>query len=133
MLKQKGRVLLVAGLVMAWSFPAAASLDRALNSTRDFISAALSVSPSDRMGVGTQRNGASEREVVAQAPDGHSEHHPAARLVLQTPPRCRRQQARRLHRAFRPRALRAPSHRWPEWVRAAPARVPAQWAAVWVR
>ena len=76
MLKQKGRVLLVAGLVMAWSFPAAASLDRALNSTRDFISAALSVPPSDRVGVGTPRNGASEREVLAQAPDGHSEHHP---------------------------------------------------------
>lgn len=76
MLKQKGRVLLVAGLVMAWSFPAAASLDRALNSTRDVISAALSVSPSDRVGAGTPRNGASEREVLAQAPDGHSEHHP---------------------------------------------------------
>jgi len=75
--EQAARILLTAGLLIAWVHPALSHLDHTgnINTAPDIASAASSL-PSGWIGSGRSRNDDRGSAVVAQAPDGHSEHHP---------------------------------------------------------
>lgn len=73
--KQVARILWAAGLLIAWAHPALGHLNQTGNTAPDMTSAAPSL-PSRGIGTGRPLNDDPHRAVVAQAPDGHSEHHP---------------------------------------------------------
>lgn len=73
--KQEARILFAAGLLIAWAHPALGHVNQTGNTAPDIASAAPSLS-SRRIGTGRPLNDDSHRAIVAQAPDGHSEHHP---------------------------------------------------------
>lgn len=72
---QVARISLAAGLLIAWVHPALSHLDRTSNTAPDVTSATSSL-PSHGNATGRPLNDDPHRAVVAQAPDGHSEHHP---------------------------------------------------------
>ena len=72
---QVARILLAAGILIAWVHPALSHLKQTGNSAPDITSAASSL-PSRWIGTGGPLNDVPHRAVIAQAPDGHSEHHP---------------------------------------------------------
>lgn len=75
--KQVARILWAAGLLIAWTHPALSHLDQTgnINAAPDITSAASSFQ-SGWIGSDGPRNDDPHRAIVAQAPDGHSEHHP---------------------------------------------------------
>lgn len=73
--EQVARILLAAGLLIAWAQPALSHLNQTGNTAPDITLAASSL-PSRWVGTGRRLNDDPHRAVVAQAPDGHSEHHP---------------------------------------------------------
>lgn len=73
--EQVARILLAAGLLIAWAQPALGHLHRTGNSARDITSAASSL-PSRWIVTGSPLNDDLHRAVIAQGTDGHSEHHP---------------------------------------------------------
>ena len=73
--EQVARILLAAGLLIAWAHPTLSDLDQTGNTAPDITSAASGL-PSGLIGSGGPRSDDRRRAVVAQAADGHSEHHP---------------------------------------------------------
>jgi ferredoxin-NADP reductase len=73
---QLARFFLVGSLLIGLSRPVAGHLDKSdyANATRDIVSRYADWHQT--FGIARPDNGASERIVVAQSPDGHSEHHP---------------------------------------------------------